>query len=266
MINSTYAKFFLFLQNIMQNLNYYIDMKKLLLFLTIILFSFQSSWSQTNDTPHGPLIYGNAPSFKAVSTLGNINFPDDYYGKWKILFSHPADFTPVCTSEMLALAAIQNELKKLKTSLIVISTDGINSHIEWVKSMNSISIDGVSPDNIEFPIVTDADLKISKLYGIIPNDSSKKDIRGVFIIDPANKIRAFFYYPTTVGRNIDEIKRTLIALQTEDKHDVLIPANWQPGKEVLIRSPKTMKEAEKLEEKKDSDLRRVTWYLWYKKL
>jgi peroxiredoxin 2/4 len=240
-------------------------MKISYLVLAIILLSFQAGLAQTKDTYHGPLIFGTAPSFTAVSTMGNINFPDDYYGKWKILFSHPADFTPVCTSEILALEAIQNDFKKLKTALIVISTDGINSHIEWVKSINSISNSGV-PVKIDFPIVTDADLKISKLYGIIPPDSSKKDIRGVFIIDPANKIRAFFYYPTTVGRNIDEIKRTLIALQTEDKHEVLIPANWQPGNEVLIRSPKTIKEAEKLEEKKDSDLRKVTWYLWYKKL
>jgi peroxiredoxin 2/4 len=242
-------------------------MKIFLLIFAITLLSFQTSWSQSKDTLHGPLLSGTAPSFKAVSTLGDINFPDDYYGKWKILFSHPADFTPVCTSEILALGAIQNEFKNMNTALIIISTDGLNSHIEWVKSIDSISIKGAAPIRIDFPLVSDVDLKISKLYGIVQTDSTgNKDIRGVYIIDPDNKIRAFFYYPKTVGRNIAEIKRTLIALQTEDKHDVLLPANWQPGDDVLLHSPKTIKESDKLEAKKDPKLSKITWYMWLKKL
>lgn len=232
-----------------------------------MLLSIQASLAQTKELPHGPLTSGPAPAFTAVSTLGDIKFPDDYYGKWKILFSHPADFTPVCSSEIMALAAIQNEFKKLNTALIVISTDGLNSHIEWVKSMETVLSSGGAPVKIEFPLVTDASHKISKQYGLLLNDSSAtKDIRGVYFIDPDNKIRAFFHYPMNVGRNIDEIKRTLIALQTDDKSNVLTPANWQPGQEVLIKSPATMKDAEKLKEKKDPDLREVTWYMWYKKL
>jgi peroxiredoxin 2/4 len=243
-------------------------MKTSLLILVISLLSFHASYSQSNDSINGrPLISGTAPSFKAVSTLGDINFPDDYFGKWKIIFSHPADFTPVCTSEMLALADYQNDFKDLNTALIVLSTDGLNSHIEWVKSMDTISGKMASPIKINFPIVTDADLKISKQYGIVQTDlKGKRDIRGVFIIDPDNKIRAFFYYPATVGRNVEEIKRTLIALQTEDKNNVLIPANWQPGNDVLISSPKTMNDAKKLEQKKDPKLHEVTWYMWYMKL
>jgi len=242
-------------------------MKTSLLFLSIMLLSFQISWAQNRDTIHGPLLSGTAPSFKAVSTTGDISFPDDYFGKWKILFSHPADFTPVCTSEMLALASIQNDFKNLNTALVVISTDGLNSHMEWVKSIDSISVNGSPKVNIEFPIVSDPDYKISKKYGILQIDSmGNKDIRGVYIIDPNNKIRAFFYYPRAVGRNTDEIKRTLIALQTEDKNNVLMPANWEPGKDVLIKSPKTLKDAEKLEAKKDPKLKEITWYLWYKKL
>jgi peroxiredoxin 2/4 len=241
-------------------------MKALLLLVTLML-SFYVNQAQTSDSTTRPLISGTAPSFKAVSTLGEVNFPGDYYGKWKILFSHPADFTPVCTSEIMALAKIQNDLKKLNTVIICISTDGLNSHLEWVKSIDSLLSKEKVPTNIQFPIITDANLKISKKYGIIQTDTAgNKDIRGVFIIDPDNKIRAFFFYPISVGRNTEEIKRTLIALQTEDKHDILTPANWQPGEDVLIKSPLTMKEAEKLKQKKDPSLREVTWYYWYKKL
>jgi peroxiredoxin (alkyl hydroperoxide reductase subunit C) len=242
-------------------------MKTSILFISIMLLSFQISWTQNRDSLHGPMTWGTAPSFKAVSTMGDIKFPDDYFGKWKILFSHPADFTPVCTSEIMALAAVQNEFKDMNTALIGISTDGLNSHMEWIKSMDSISINGSPKVNIDFPLISDVDLKISKLYGLVQMDSmGKRDIRGVYIIDPDNKIRAFFYYPKTVGRNVQEIKRTLLALQLEDKHDVLIPANWEPGKDVLIKSPKTLKDAEKLEAKKDPKLKEITWYLWYKKL
>jgi peroxiredoxin 2/4 len=245
-------------------------MKKTFLLFALFGLSIQICWPQSKDAPHGPLVYGTAPAFKAISTLGTINFPDDYYGKWKILFSHPADFTPVCTSEILSLATTQDDFKKLNAALIVISTDGLNSHLEWIQSMESISVDSVKPVKIEFPIISDVDLNISTLYGIIQLDTldsiAKKDIRGVFIIDPENKIRTFFAYPQTVGRNIEEIKRVLLALQTEDKQDVLIPANWQPGDDVLIHSPKTIKESEKLDEKKDLKLRKITWYMWYRKL
>lgn len=236
---------------------------------TLLLFSFfvfgYSTWSQTNPT--GPLISGKAPSFSAPSTMGTVNFPDDFFGKWKIMFSHPADFTPVCTSEIMALAAVQEEFKELKTALIVVSTDRLNSHIEWVKSIEEISLDGVAPVEIGFPLVSDSDLNISRSYGILqPGLDQERDIRGVFFIDPDNQIRSFFHYPQSVGRNIEEIKRTLIALQTQDKHDVFTPANWQPGDDVLLKSPATKAEAEKLESKKDPKLRKVTWYMWYKEL
>jgi peroxiredoxin 2/4 len=214
-----------------------------------------------------PITWGYAPPFTAVSTTGTVNFPADYYGKWKILFSHPADFTPVCTSEILALAERQNEFKKLNTALIVISTDGLNSHIEWVKSIESISLKGAKPVKVDFPLVTDANLEISKKYGILQQDSAKsRDIRSVFIIDPENEIQAMFYYPRSIGRNIDEIKRTLVALQTHEKYSVLTPADWKPGDDVLIPSPATIGDAEKLSKKNDPALNQVAWYMWYKKL
>ncbi len=232
------------------------------MFILLAVFLSTNGISQ-----NGPLTSGTAPSFKAISTMGEINFPDDYFGKWKIIFSHPADFTPVCTSEILALAASQEEFKKLKTQLLVISTDGLNSHIQWVKSMESISYEGFSPVKIDFPLIADNELEVSRLYGLLQSNSNeRRDIRGVVFIDPNNKIRAFFHYPNSVGRNIEEIKRTLIALQTEDRFSVQTPANWQPGEEVLIKSPSSIQEAEKLERKKDASLRKVTWYMWYKKL
>lgn len=248
------------------NLNKII-MKTTFPLLFIFLVSVQISFAQQNSPFNGPLTRGIAPSFKAVSTNGQINFPDDYYNKWKILFSHPADFTPVCSSEILALAAMQEDFKKLSTALIVISTDGLNSHIEWIKSLETLSREGSSPVKIEFPLVTDADLSISKKFGILQQDSARsRDIRSVFIIDPENKIRAMFYYPNNVGRNIEEIKRTLIALQTGDKYDVLTPANWSPGDDVLIHSPATVQDAEKLKGKNDTNLFEMTWYMWYRKL
>jgi peroxiredoxin 2/4 len=242
-------------------------MRTKLLCLATILISVQICVAQQDMSKSRPIAWGYAPSFVAASTTGTINFPADYYGKWKILFSHPADFTPVCTSEIIALANLQDEFRKLNTSLIVISTDGLNSHIEWVKSIESVSVKGSSPVKIGFPLVTDANLEISKKYGILQQDSAKtRDIRSVYIIDPDNDIQAMFYYPRTVGRNIEEIKRTLIALQTHEKYSVLTPANWKPGDDVLLPSPVTVQDAEKLREKKNPDLYEAAWYMWYKKL
>jgi peroxiredoxin 2/4 len=241
-------------------------MKTPLIFLVITFLSIQHNLAKAQEFQNGPRTSGRAPSFTAVSTQGEINFPNDYFGKWKILFSHPADFTPVCTTEILALAEAQDDFKDLKTNLIVISTDGLNSHIEWVKSMESIAAEGMNPVKIDFPLIADTDLKVSRLYGLLQPGKSERDIRGVVFIDPDNEIRAFFHYPETIGRNIEEIKRTLIAMQTQDSHDVLTPANWQPGDEVLISSPASIKDAERLERRNNPKLRKAAWYLWYKTL
>lgn len=240
-------------------------MKNTLLTFVLLLIGINFSYSQKNMVS---LHLGDeAPSFVANSTLGAIKFPGDYYGKWKIIFSHPADFTPVCTSEIMSLAAQQEEFKKLNTALIVVSTDGINSHLEWIKSMETINYNGFGPVKINFPLIADIGYDVSKKYGMLrPDTLDRRTIRTVFFIDPENKIRAMFYYPDIVGRNIDEIRRTLLALQTNDKNDVLTPANWKPGDEVLIHSPKTMIDADKLKSKGDPDLHMVTWYMWFRKL
>lgn len=214
-----------------------------------------------------PLIGESAPSFKAVSTQGEINFPDDYFDKWKIIFSHPADFTPVCTSEILALASMAEEFNKLNAALLVVSTDGINSHIEWINSIQSIEFDGLGPQKITFPIISDVNLDICRKYGMVEANSGRTNsIRGVFIVDPSNKVQSINFYPSTNGRNLEELKRILVALQTSEKYGVLTPVNWEEGKPVMIPSPSTMEEAQKLQKKNDPSLRMITWYMWMKEL
>ena len=233
-----------------------------LLFLSLLFVSF--AWSQENKDIRIPLIGEVAPFFTAESTQGKINFPDDYFGKWKILFSHPSDFTAVCSTEIIELAAVQQDFEKLNTKILVISTDGLNSHLEWVKSMESIRYKGKDPVKIKFPLISDNNLEISRKYGMIHAvTSSTKDVRGVFIIDPEEKIRAVIFYPMSLGRNIDEIKRIIIALQQSDNKNVYTPANWQPGQDVLLPSPKTEQDADKMATRNDPNLTEVTWYLWF---
>lgn len=211
-----------------------------------------------------PLLGDRAPEFTAKTTKGDINFPADYFAKWKILFSHPAAFTPVCTTELLELADLQDEFAKLNTELFVISTDGLNSHLEWIKSLESINYKSRGQLDIKFPIISDVGLEISKKYGMIhPNSNKTIDIRAVFIINPDDKISAIFYYPDNVGRNIDEILRTLIALQEVYKKDRLTPANWNPGDDMLLNSPVSEEEAKKMEAKKNSSMYSLAWYLWF---
>ena len=214
-----------------------------------------------------PLLGESAPAFKAESTKGMINFPEDYFGNWKIIFSHPADFTPVCTSEILTLASMHEKFKELNAVLLVVSTDGINSHIEWINSIQSIDYNNLGLQKIDFPLISDGNLEICKKYGMVEANSGRNNsIRGVFIIDPDNKVSSINFYSASTGRNLDEIYRTLVALQTSEKYNVLTPANWQQGQEVLIPSPSTIEEAQKLKSKNDPDLRMITWYFWLKKL
>lgn len=243
------------------------NMKLMITITALFLMLTRIAMAQPEQESRIPLMGETAPSFTAESTHGLINFPGDYFGKWKILFSHPADFTPVCSTEILELAAEQEEFKGLNTQLVVMSTDSKNSHIEWVNSLEEITYKGRETAKIEFPLVSDQSLQISRSYGMIhPNSSSTRDVRGVFIIDPENKIRAIFFYPNATGRNIDEIKRTLVAMQLTDKRNVLTPADWQPGQDVLLPAPSTRQDAEKLAEKKDPSLSSLAWYLWFMKL
>lgn len=241
-------------------------MKKIILLATILFCSATLMRAQDKNHFNFPMLGDNAPSFTAESTTGTVIFPDDYGFKWKILFSHPADFTPVCTSEILELAAAQNNFEKLGTKIIVVSTDKLDTHKEWEKDMETIKYKERQPTKIDFPLVSDENHAIARDYGMIqPSTNSTKDVRGVFIVDPKNKIRAIFYYPMEIGRNLGEIERTLAALQTADKQHVLTPANWQPGGDVLIPFTKSTAEAEKLVSQDDPNYYQVTWYMRFKK-
>ncbi|HMS71035.1 MAG: peroxiredoxin [Saprospiraceae bacterium] len=183
-----------------------------------------------------PRIGEKAPSFTAVTTQGNINFPDDYSGKWVILFSHPADFTPVCTSEFMTFAKREPEFAALNCQLVGLSIDGLYSHIAWLRTIKEkIEFKGMKNIEVKFPLIEDISMEIAKKYGMIqPGESSTKAVRAVFFIDPKGMIRAVIYYPLSMGRNFDELLRALIAMQTADAYAIATPADWQPGDDVIV--------------------------------
>lgn len=206
-----------------------------------------------------PRIGDMAPDFKANTTYGPIQFSEYNKGSWVILFSHPADFTPVCTTEMSGFAIRSDEFKALNTKLIGLSIDSIHAHVAWVNNVKKYS--GVL---FNFPIIADIDMKVSKLYGMLqPNESETAAVRAVFIIDPTGKVRLIMYYPLNVGRNMDEIVRTLTALQTSDKHGVALPLNWVPGEKVIVPPPKTV---DAMIEREKSDYEMMDFYLAKKDL
>lgn len=201
--------------------------------------------STTAQNKQIPLIGSEAPSFKAKSTQGTITFPNDFGKNWKILFSHPADFTPVCSTELLEIAALQPELKKLGVKVAVISTDNVETHKLWVQYLEEVNYKNRGHVDIEFPLIEDPDATASTKYGMLHQPTStNRDIRGVYIIDENNMVRAINFYPVEVGRNMNEIIRTVEALQTTKETLVFTPANWEKGDDVIIPySPLTREEA-----------------------
>lgn len=215
-----------------------------------------------------PLIGDYAPSFNANTTNGPISFPDDYRGHWVILFSHPMDFTPVCTTEFLSFQSMIKDFQEMDTQIIGLSVGGISSHLAWFRSIyNEINFRDWKNIKITFPVIADMDLHVSKLYGMIhKNTSDTKTVRAVFIIDPNGIIRTILYYPQTTGRNFKEIKRILMALQTTDKFGVSTPADWMPGMPVIEPSPQTASAMEKRIENHDKNTNVQTWYLTFRDL
>lgn len=215
---------------------------------------------------HMPLIGEDAPSFTAVTTQGTINFPDDYKGKWVILFSHPADFTPVCTTEFMTFASMHEELRKMNTELIGLSIDSIFSHIAWLKRIEEkIEYNGMKNVEIKFPVIADLKMEVAKKYGMVqPKASTTQAVRAVFIIDPEAKIRAILYYPLSTGRNMQEIKRLVVALQKNETEKVATPANWQPGDDVIIPPPNTMGGVKERLEKEEGRYC-LDWFICLKK-
>lgn len=238
---------------------------KRMLILAMMVFAFsQISFSQTL-----PLIGDDAPAFTAETTQGKINFPSDFKGKWVILFSHPADFTPVCTTEFMTFAKMLPEFKALNTELIGLSIDSSYSHIAWLRTIKEkIQYKDMKNIEVTFPLIADVKMDVAKKYGMIqPNASDTKAVRAVFFIDPNGKIRAILYYPLSNGRNFQEIKRLLIAMQTSDKYNVATPADWQPGDEVIVPPPNSCGVAKERVEKQDvGGYHCYDWFMCFKPL
>ncbi len=208
-----------------------------------------------------PLIGDVAPHFVAQTTNGTVNFPDDYAGRWVILFSHPADFTPVCTSEFIVFQSMIEDFHRLNTDIIGLSVGTLTGHLAWIDAIKSISWNGYTDTEITFPIIDDMTMEIANKYGMIQHGSSDtKTVRAVFIIDPRGIIRTILYYPAAVGRNFDEIRRTLIALQTGDAFSVATPADWRPGDDVLVGAPMTRTTMQQRMHGTDKKLRVLAWF------
>jgi len=183
-----------------------------------------------------PRIGEKAPAFKAVTTQGEINFPDQFAGSWVILFSHPADFTPICTSEFMTFATLEGKFAEVNCKLVGLSIDGLYSHIAWLRTIKEkIEYKGMKDVEVKFPLIEDITMEIAKKYGMIqPGESSTKAVRAVFAIDPKGIIRTIIYYPLSLGRNFDELYRVIVALQTADAFSVALPADWRPGDDVIV--------------------------------
>ena len=183
-----------------------------------------------------PRIGDKAPEFKAVTTQGPINFPADYAGNWVILFSHPADFTPVCTSEFMTFASMEKRFEEAGCKLVGLSVDGLYSHIAWLRTIKEkIEYKGMKNVEVNFPLIEDITMEVAKKYGMLqPGESSTKAVRAVFFIDPKGVIRAVIYYPLSLGRNFEELYRALIAMKTADAFSIATPADWQPGDDVIV--------------------------------
>ncbi|MBQ4467981.1 MAG: peroxiredoxin [Firmicutes bacterium] len=217
------------------------------------------------NTERMPMIGDPAPEFRAMTTMGKVNFPQDYKGSWVVLFSHPADFTPVCTTEFIGFSKMAEEFAALNTKLIGLSIDSLHSHLAWSRSIENIDLDGNGPVKVKFPIIADISMEVAKKYGMLQTVAKTQTIRAVFIVDPEGYIRTILYYPMSTGRNLPEIKRIIVALQKHDEDNVSTPANWQPGDNVIIGAPLTLEEAEARMADESEDLVKYDWYLTMKK-
>lgn len=211
-----------------------------------------------------PRINEPAPEFRAKSTHGVIQL-NDYTskGKWVLLFSHPADFTPVCTTEFVEFARRAADFEKRHVQPIGVSIDSVYSHIAWVRNIEQTFHVGIT-----FPVIADLDQRVARAYGMVHEAvADTATVRAVFFIDPKGIIRALLYYPLSLGRNIDEIFRVFDALQTADKNACATPANWQPGDEVIVPAPITQQDAaDRFAKKGAGELDVKDWYFTKKKL
>ncbi len=216
-----------------------------------------------NEGNRMPMIGDPAPEFRAMTTMGKIDFPADYAGSWVVLFSHPADFTPVCTTEFIGFARMADEFAALNTKLLGLSIASLPSHLAWARNIEQIDWKGQGKVKLPFPIIADISMSVAKQYGMIQTVAKTQTVRAVFIIDPEGVIRTILYYPMSTGRNLPEIKRIVQSLQAHDECNISTPADWQPGDDVLMGAPLTLEEAER--RMADPDIQSLEWYLALKK-
>ena len=197
-----------------------------------------------------------------MTTQGEITFPADYAGSWVIFFSHPADFTPVCTSEFMTFATMEDEFTALNTKLVGLSIDGLYSHIAWLRTIkDKIEFKGMKDVEVTFPLIEDITMEIARKYGMImPGEDSTKAVRAVFVVDPQGIIRTIIYYPLSLGRNFDELKRVIIALQTADALSVATPADWRPGDAVIVPTAGSCGTAKERMEGKEESVTCIDWF------
>ncbi len=213
-----------------------------------------------------PLIGDKAPVFTAVTTQGMINFPEDYKGKWVILFSHPADFTPVCTTEFMTFASLADDFKALNTELVGLSVDSLYAHIAWLRKIKEIEWKNFKDIEVKFPLIEDIRMDVAKKYGMIqPGQSNTQAVRAVFVVDPNGIVRTILYYPLSMGRNFDEIKRIIQALQKADTDKVATPADWRPGDDVIIPTAGSCGTAKERMEDTSPDKYCLDWFMCFKR-
>jgi peroxiredoxin 2/4 len=215
-----------------------------------------------------PRIGDKAPAFKAVTTQGEIDFPKQFEGSWIILFSHPADFTPVCTSEFMTFATLEPKFAELGCKLVGLSVDGLYSHIAWLRTIKEkIAYKGMKDVEVKFPLIEDITMEVAKKYGMIQaGESNTKAVRAVFVIDPKGVIRAVIYYPLSLGRNFDELIRVIQALKAADAFSIATPADWRPGDDVIVPTAGSCGVAKDRMEGKEEGVTCHDWFFCTKKI
>ncbi len=241
---------------------------KISLAVLVLILGVYFSASAEQGSSGAPAIGENAPAFKAETTRGPINFPEDYKGKWVILFGYAADFDPVSTTELMALAKMAPDFAALNAKLLALSIDSNNSHIAWLRTIKEkIEYNDMEKIEVGFPVIADTKMEVAKKYGLIqPGASEIRLARGVFFIDPEAKIRAFFYYPNSAGRNIQEIKRLLVAIQAADTHQIATPADWEAGDDVIVPTAGSYGDVKERMAKSSRDLNYLDWFICFKKM
>jgi Peroxiredoxin len=218
------------------------------------------------NVPRMPLIGDQAPAFHAVTTQGEINFPEDFEGKWVILFSHPADFTPVCTTEFMTFASMAEEFKAMNTELVGLSVDSLYAHIAWLRKIQELEWNGKKNIEVKFPLIEDIRMEVANKYGMIqPGQSNTQAVRAVFVIDPKGIIRLILYYPLSTGRNFDEIKRVILALQKADAESIATPADWRPGDDVIVPTAGSCGVAKDRMDNQNDDQYCLDWFMCFRR-